>query len=176
MNNFLLKKYIKYTHTDKSKAVLFTKTHLKISINYWIDIINYDAYPNSYYEYNNLYFRFVECGLYIRNIKPKYLKKIDFIINNKFDEYNYIIHNRAITWETANIDINNQKRKGVSGDKYKIIGVLYNKNKGKYRTKPPWLDPNSSFYGSQPSRWRDRCFYEYDPEWIYEIKSIKRVD
>lgn len=175
MKDQLLNKYLEYATTDEAKAVLFVKKYLNQSINHWIDIVYCDHYSQSD---DDLHFRIVDCVLYVRKLNPQYVPKNDFIIDGKFDEHKYYIVNRAITWETAHRDIEDQKGKGVIGDKYKINGVRYNKNRGKYRSQPPWLNPDSPFYGDSPSsfRWRERRIYEYEPEWVYEIKSVKKVD
>jgi hypothetical protein len=175
INDLLLKKYLEYAASDEAKAVLFVKKYLNQAKNHWIDIIFYDRY---YKSDNDLYFRFVECALFWRKMKPEYLPKENFITNGEFDERLSYIMNRAITWETAHADIDNQKNEGFSGKKYQIRGVYYNKNWDKYSSQPPWLDPESPFYGDSPSSfsWRERRYYTYDPEWVYEIKGIKRVN
>lgn len=175
MNEKLLAMYLEHASTDAAMAILFVKKNTQQSGEKWVDIVGCERYGSSE---DKLQFRFVEYGLYKRTLKPKYPPKSEFTDNGKFDEKNYYIAVRAITWETANIDIGQQKAKGVVGEKYRITGVRYNKNEGKYRSRPPWLDPNSAFYGASPSsfRWRDRLLYEYEPEWVYEIKSTTKLN
>ena len=175
MNEILLAMYLEYASTDDAMAILFVKKNTQQSAEKWVDIISCERYELSE---DKLHFRFVEYGLYKRTIKPIYPSKSEFTSNGKFDEKSHYTAIRAITWEAANLDIEQQKAKGVIGEKYRITGVRYNKNKWKYRTKPPWLDPNSAFYGASPStfRWRERRLYEYEPEWVYEIKSIKKLN
>lgn len=167
--------YLEHASSDSAMAILFVKKNVQEAAEKWIDIISCERYELSE---DKLHFRFVEYGLYKRILKPKYLPKSEFTNNGKLDEKNYYTAIRAITWEVANLDIEQQKAKGVVGEKYRITAVRYNKNEGKYRTTPPWLDPNSAFYGTPPRdlRWRERRMYEHEPEWIYEIKSIKKLD
>jgi hypothetical protein len=173
LNEKLLAMYLEYASTDDAMAILFVKKNMLQSAEKWVDIIDCERYE---FSEDKLHFRFVEYGLYKRIIKPKYPPKSEFTNNGTFDEKNYYTAIRAITWETANLDIAQQKAKEVVIEKYRITGIRYNKNKGKYKSRPPWLDPNSAFYGDSPSnfRWRERRVYEYEPEWIYEIKSIKK--
>ncbi|MFN8529776.1 MAG: hypothetical protein U0670_14310 [Anaerolineae bacterium] len=174
MDEKLFARYLEYASTDQAKAILFVKKNMPQSTEKWVDIISCERYEASE---DKLHFRFVEYGLYKRILKPKYPPKSEFTDNGGFDEESYYTAVRAITWEVANLDIEQQKAKRVVGEKYRITGVRYNKNQGKYRTKPPWLDPDSAFYGTPPQsiRWRERRLYEYEPEWVYEIKSIKKL-
>ena len=174
MNEKLLTLYLEYAATDGAMAILFVKQNMQQSAKKWVDIIGCERYESSQ---DKLQFRFVEYGLYKRTLKPHYPPKSQFTKNGRFDEKDYYIAVRAITWEAANLDIEQQKAKGSVGEKYRITGVRYNKNQGKYRSNPPWLDPNSAFYGGSPSsfRWRERRVYEYEPEWVYEIKSTEKM-
>jgi hypothetical protein len=168
--------YLEYASTAEAMAILFVKKNMQQqSAGKWVDIISCEQYERSE---DKLHFRFVECGLYRRMIKPKYPPQSEFMNKGNFDERSYYTAIRAITWETANRDIEQQKAQGVIGEKYRITGVRYNKNKGKYKSKPPWLDPNSIFYGASPStfRWHERRAYEYEPEWVYEIKAIRKLN
>lgn len=175
MNDKLLGMYLEYASTDEAMAIVFVKKHMPESAQKWVDVIDCERYELSE---DKLHFHFVEYGLYKRTLKPKYPPKSQFTNKGEFDEKSYYMAVRAITWEVANLDIKQQKEKGIVGEKYRITAVRYNKNKGKYRKKPPWLDPNSAFYGASPEsfRWRERRMYEYEPEWVYEIKSIKKLN
>jgi hypothetical protein len=120
----LLKKYIKYASSDEALAVLFVKKELLKSKGHWVDIIDFEPYNDISFE--DLEFKFVVCGLYQRKIKPEYPPKSNFKVNGKFDEENYYKSIRAITWSTAQEDIQQQKRNGIKGIKYEIRGVKYN--------------------------------------------------
>ena len=173
----LLKKYIEYTSSNEALAVLFVKKTLKKSIGQWIDIIDFEPYHNISYE--DLEFKFVICGLYKKTIKPKYPPKSDFQVNGKFDEHNYYQSIRGITWTTAQEDIQQQKNKGIKAVKYEIRGVKYNKNRGKFIKRPPWLDsPAWKDVDIHSLRGADRSYVEQfmaPADWRYEIKYIKRL-
>ena len=84
---------------------------------------------------------------------------------------------RAITWETANRDIAQQRSKKVQPRRFKITGVSYDKNRN-----------NKSFFRDDaPSEikalakdllnrtnplWDDALEYAIEPEFIYKIKEI----
>ena len=144
MDEKLLAMYLEHASTEDAMAILFVKKNMQQSAKKWVDIIDCEQYTLSD---DKLHFRFVEFGLYKRTIKPKYPSKSNFTHNGKFDERRYYTAVRAITWETANRDIYQQKGKGIIGEKYRITGVRYNKNRGKYPAK-----------------------------WVYEIKSTKKLD
>jgi hypothetical protein len=173
----LLKRYIEYASSDEALAVLFVKKELEKSKGHWVDIIDFDSYNDISFE--DLEFKFVVCGLYQRKIKPEYPPKSNFKVNGKFDEENYYKSIRAITWSTAQEDIQQQKRKGIKGIKYEIRGVKFNKNRGKFIERPPWLDsPAWKDVDIHSLRGADRRYVEQflaPPDWRYEIKSIKQL-
>ncbi|CAG37870.1 hypothetical protein [Desulfotalea psychrophila] len=103
----LFRKYIEYASSDEALAVLFVKKELKKSAGHWIDIVDYESYHDICYE--DLEFKSVVCGLFKRAIKPNYPPKNHFVVNGKFDEDIYYKSIRAITWETAQKDIRQQK-------------------------------------------------------------------
>lgn len=173
----LFRKYIEYASSDEALSVLFVKKELKNSKGHWIDIIDFESYYDI--SYDDLEFKSVVCGLFKRIIKPNYPPKSDFKINGKFDEDNYYKSIRAITWNTAQEDIQQQKNKGIKGIKYKIRGVKYNKNRGKFIKRPPWLDsPAWKDVDIYSLRGADRKYVQQflaPPDWRYEIKYIKRL-
>lgn len=173
----LLKKYIEYASSDEALAVLFVKKELKQSKGYWIDIVDFESYNDI--SVDDLEFKFVVCGLYKRKIKPNYPPKSRFVNNGKFDEKEYYKAVRAITWHTANEDIQQQKTNGVKCVNYQIKGVKYNKNRGKFTKRPPWLDsPAWKDIDIHSLRGTDRSYVQQfmaPPDWRYEIKSIKRL-
>lgn len=133
-----LKEYLKYASTDEARAVLFVKKQMKESAGHWVDIIDCDSYQSE--NPNDLEFKLVIFGLYKRSLKPKYPPKSNFTFNGKFNEKEYYLSVRAITWETAHNDISQQKSKGIKGVIFEIRGVKYNKNRGKFIKDPPWLN------------------------------------
>ncbi|MBV5317951.1 MAG: hypothetical protein JZU50_09075 [Desulfobulbaceae bacterium] len=172
-----LKKYLEYASTDEARAVLFVKKHLNKASGHWIDIIN--CFPYQCDSNEDLEFKLVLCGIYARNLKPKYPLKQNFILNGIFNDKEYYLAVRAITWETAHTDISQQKDKGIEGDKFEIKGVKYNKNRGKYTEKPPWLNnPAWKDLDIHTLRGADRTFVEQflaPPDWHYEIKTIRKI-
>lgn len=173
----LLKKYIEYASSNEALAVLFVKQELKKSVGHWVDIVDFESYHDI--SYKNLEFKFVICSLYKRTIKPKYPPKSEFKVNGKFDEENYYRSIRAITWGTAQEDIQQQKRKSIKATKYEIRGVKYNRNRGKFIKRPPWLDsPVWKDVDIYSLRGADRYYVQQflaPADWHYEIKYIKRL-
>lgn len=100
-------KYKEYAESPEAFAVLFVKKHLKTFK--WIKITDYDYV--GYDGYEKLKFSYVKCELFERTITPKYPQKSDY----DSEEY-YIRVCRAITWETAHIDMSSQEEKGVKGE------------------------------------------------------------
>ena len=127
MDDKLLKKYLEYASTEEAFAVLFVKKHLAQAKGHWVDIVDCRRYEMSS---DNLHFRFVIGGLYKRKIQPQYPSKAAYTIDGEFDERGYYLMIRAITWETAHKDIEQQKSKNVAPSKFKITGVSYDKNRG----------------------------------------------
>jgi hypothetical protein len=172
-----LRKYLEYASTDEARAVLFVKKHLKKASGRWIDII--DCVPCESDNIKDLEFKLVVCGLFMKKIKPKYPPKDNFIFNGKFNEKEYYLAVRAITWETAHTDISEQKYKGVIGENFEIKGVKYNKNRGKYIERPPWLDnPVWKDVDIYSLRGADRSYVQQflaDDDWCYEIKAIRKI-
>lgn len=174
----LFRKYIEYASSEEALAVLFVKKELKKSAGHWVDILDFESYHDISYE--NLEFKLVQCGLFKRKIKPKYPPKNDFQLNGKFDENKYYQAVRAITWSTAHEDIQKQKLNGVKGIKYEIRGVKYNKNRGKYIKRPPWLDsPVWKDVDIHELKGADRKYVQQfmaPADWHYEIKYVKRLN
>jgi len=171
------RKYLEYASTDEARAVLFVKKNLKKASGRWIDIINCTPYNS--HNINDLEFKLVVCGLFVKKIKPKYPLKENFISNGKFKEKEYYLAVRAITWETAHADISEQKSKGIVGDNFEIKGVKFNKNRGKFIKRPPWLDnPAWKDVDIYSLRGADRSYVQQflaHDDWCYEIKSIRKI-
>ena len=177
MDDKLLKKYLKYANTDEAFAVLFVKKHLAEAKGYWIDISDCRRYEMSS---DNLHFRFVVGGLYKRRIQPRYPPKSTCTVNGEFDEHMYYSMIRAITWEVAHKDIEQQKSKSVAPRKFKITGVSYNKkrnNKKFFREDaPPKIKALAkNLHDRTSSLWDEALQYVNKPEFVYEIRSV-RID
>ena len=104
-----LRKYLEYASTDEARAVLFVKKQLRKSAGHWIDVIECVSYQNDHP--NELEFKLVICGFYKRKFKPAYPPKKNFTFNGKLNEREYYLNVRATTWETAHMDISQQKAK-----------------------------------------------------------------
>ena len=122
MDDRLLKRYREYANSEEAFAVLFVKKHLAQAKGHWVDIANCRRYEMSH---DSMHFRFVVGGLFKKKINPKYPPRSDYTINGKFDERTYYLMTRAITWETAHTDIEQQKAKRILPIKFEIKGVSY---------------------------------------------------
>lgn len=174
MEDRLLKKYLKYANTDEAFAVLFVKKHLAESKGCWIDIVDCRRYEMSS---DNLHFRFVIGNLYKRKIRPHYPSKSDYTIDGKFDEHMYHMMIRAITWETAHKDIEQQKSRNSASRKFKITGVSYDKNRGKKgffrEDAPPEIAALANNLQDRTNPLWDKALqYANEPEFVYKIKKI----
>jgi len=174
MDDKLLKKYLEYAKTDEAFAVLFVKRHLAEAKGHWIDIVDCRRYKMSS---DKLHFRFVVGGLYKRRIQPQYPAKSACTIDGEFDEHEYYLMIRAITWETAHKDIEQQKSKNVASRKFKITGVSYDKNRGTKNffreDAPPEIKAlANNLYDRTNPLWDKALRYANKPEFVYEIKSI----
>lgn len=174
MDKKLINKYRKYAATEEAFAVLFVKKHLRKAQGHWVDITDSRQYEMSD---DNLHFRYVHGGLFKRRIKPKYPPKSDFMVNGKFDEHTYTLMVRAITWETAHRDIEQQKSKRVRPLNFKITGVSYDKNKGQkgyFRDDaPPEIKALEQNLSNRTNPLWDRAMkYVKEPEFVFKIKSV----
>jgi len=174
MDDKLLKKYLEYAKTEESFAVLFVKKHLAQAKEHWVDIVDCRRYEMSS---DNLHFRFVVGGLYKRKIKPQYPSKSVYTINGKFDEGRYYLMVRAITWETAHKDIEQQKSKNITPRKFKITGISYDKNRSNKdffrKDAPPEIKALANNLNDRTNPLWDRALqYANKPEFVYEIKKV----
>ncbi|MCU7932466.1 MAG: hypothetical protein KZQ90_16825 [Candidatus Thiodiazotropha sp. (ex Codakia rugifera)] len=174
MDKKLLNRYRKYAASEESFAVLFVRQNLKKSKGCWIDIEKSDRYEMTS---DDLHFKFVNGGLYKKIILPKYPSKSEYTINGRFDEHNYLLMVRAITWETAHKDISQQKLKRVKPLKFKITGVSYDKNRNNrnyFRDDAPpeikALEKNLS--DRTDPLWDIAINYVNEPEFVYKIKRV----
>jgi hypothetical protein len=174
MSDNLLKKYLAYASTEEAFAVLFVKMHLAQAKGHWVDIAECQRYEMSS---DNLHFRFVIGGLYKRKTQPQYPSKSVYTIDGKFDERGYYLMTRAITWETAHKDIEQQKLKNVAPAKFKITGVSYPKTRdaGNYfrDDAPPEIKALAKDLNDRTSPLWDKAMqYVDEQEFVYEIKQV----
>lgn len=174
MNEKLLKKYLEYASTEEAFAVLFVKKYLAQAKGHWIDIVECQRYEMSS---DNLHFRFVIGGLYKRNIKPQYPPKSEYTIDGIFDERGYYLMTRAITWEAAHRDIEQQKSKNVIRSKFKITGVSYPKvrcaNNYFRDDAPPEIKALAQDLSNRTNPLWDKALrYVDEEEFVYEVRQV----
>jgi hypothetical protein len=174
MDEKLLKLYREYANSEDGLAILFAKKHLSQTKGHWVNIDDSQRYEMSS---DDSHFRYVIGGLYKRKIQPQYPLKSEYTINGKLDESRYYFMTRAITWETANKDIELQKSKKVKATNFKITGVSYDKNrnnKNYFRNDaPPEIKALAKDLSNRTSPlWDDAMKYTIEPEFIYKIKQI----
>ncbi len=174
MDDKLLKKYREYANTEEAFAVLFVKKHLAQAKGHWIDIVDFRRYEMSS---DNLHFRFVEGGLFKRRIQPQYPSKLAYTIDGKLDERRYYLMTRAVTWETAHKDIEQQKSISVAASDFKITGVSYDKNRSNkdyFRDDaPPEIKALAEdLYNRTNPLWDKAMQYVKKPEFVFRIKQV----
>ena len=175
MDNKLLEKYLQYANTEEALAVLFVKKHLSQAKAHWIDIVYCRHHGASS---RNLQFRIVMGALYQRRIQPKYPPTSDYTVDGIFDERAFYMMARAITWETAHTDIEQQKAKNVLASKFNITGEIYDKNLS-YRKffrddAPPEIKALANNLNDRTNPlWDIALQYERKPEFVYKIDKIQ---
>ncbi len=178
MDGRLLKKYLAYANTEEAFAVLFVKKHLAQAKGHWVDIVNCRHCEMSS---DKLHFKFVIGSLYKRRIHPKYPAKSAYTINGVFDERGYNLMVRAITWETAHADIDQQKSRHVAASKFEITGVIYDKNrenKAYFQSDaPPEIKAlEDNLLDRTNPLWDKAVQYINEPEFVYEVRKVRVIE
>ncbi len=175
MDEKLLARYRKYAGTEEAFSVLFVKKHLAQAKGHWVDPVAFERYEMSQDE---MHFRFVVGALYPRKLHPKYPPKSAYTVNGRFDENGYYLMTRAITWQTAHNDIDQQKGAKVRPLKFEVRGVSYDRNRGNtnfFRDDAPSeikaLAANLS--DRTDPLWDKALQYANAPEFVYEIRKAK---
>lgn len=116
--------YISYVESGESAAVFIARDIVKSidATGKWIDILDLEGNKNKDGRWD---FRYFTIELFPRKIQPKYPPKASE------DDRKYI------TWETAHMDIQNQRKQGYKGKKYKICPRLVRHDKEK-NAKSQW--------------------------------------
>lgn len=159
--------YISYVERGDSAAVFIIRDIVR-SINtsgMWIDIIKTSGNKNKYDKWD---FSSITAELFPRKTKPVYPN------NARMEDKKYI------TWQTAYLDINEQRQQGYKGQKFTVCPKLVNKNQGKTKTvEKIW---NKKFERYVPPNWPrspdcelHKVKVPIKPEWEYHIISIKRL-
>lgn len=174
-NEKLLERYLEYASSEEAFAVLFVKKHLPEARGYWIDPAEFRRYEKSS---DNLHFRFVIGALYQRLELPKYPSKVEFTINDVFNERRYVTICRAITWETAHRDMEQQRSSGVRGSKFEVTGVSYDRNRGCagfFRDDaPPEIKALATNLQDRTNPLWDRALqYANAPDFVFEVRRAR---
>lgn len=175
MDDRLLQRYREYASSEEAFAVLLVKKHLAQAKGHWVDVVNCRRYEMSP---DNMHFRFVVGGLFKRILRPKYPPKSAYTVNGKFDEHSYYLMTRAITWEAAHTDIEQQKAKFIHPLKFEIKGVSYNKNVGSKGffgdDTPPEIKALANNLQDRTNPLWDRAFqYANSPKFVYEVRQAR---
>ncbi len=177
MNDKLLEKYLEYASTEEAFAVLFVKKHLAQAKGHWVDIVECRRYEMSS---DNLHFRFVVGGLYKRKLQPQYPSKSEYTIDGKFKEREYYLMTRAITWEAAHKDIEQQQSKSIAPSRFKVTGVSYPKIRSEdnyFRDDaPPEIKALAKNLNDRTNPlWDKAVQYVDEQEFVYEIKQASII-
>lgn len=177
MHEKLLARYREYTSTDEAFAVLFVKKHLTQAKGHWVDVVDYRRYEMSP---DNMHFRFVIGRLYEKKLHPQYPPKSSYTVNDQFDEQRYKMITRAITWETAHRDIEQQRAANSRPLKFEITGVSYDKNRGNKNffredTPPEIMALANNLYDRTDPLWDKAMQYANAPEFVYEVRKAKVI-
>jgi len=177
MDADLLKRYLKYANTEEAFAVLFVKKHVGQAKGHWVDVLDCRRFEESP---DKLHFRFVMCGLYKRKLHPKYPPESAFTVDGRFDEQRYYQMVRAITWETAHMDIQQQKAKKLVPVKFRITGVFYEKTRSLcdyfLDDAPPEIKALANNLSDRTNPlWDAAIRYVRPTEYVYEIKQVRKI-
>lgn len=177
MDNKLLDRYRRYASSEEAYAVLFVRTHLAQAQGHWIDAVDYRRYEMSP---DNLHFRFVTGALYGRTLQPQYPPKSTCTVNGKLDEERYYQMTRAITWSTAQTDIQQQKARKVRPLRFEVTGVSYDKNrdnKNFFRDDTPSEIKAlaSNLHDRTDPLWDQALQYANAPEYVYEVRRARLI-
>lgn len=171
----LLRRYREYANTEEAFAVLLVKKHLAQAKGHWVDVVDCRRYEMSS---DNMHFRFVVGGLFKRRIHPKYPPRSDYTTNGRFDDRAYYLMARAITWETAHTDIEQQKARKILPMEFEIRGVSYDRNAGSkgYFTDdaPPEIKALAdNLLDRTDPLWDSALQYVNAPEFVYEVRQAR---
>lgn len=158
--------YISYVRNGESAAVFITRDLAKEvpTDGMWVDVLSTDkkCRRDNRWDFNSF-----TVELFPRKTKPIYTEDLSV------DEKKYR------TWQTAHKDIDDQRKQGYHGAKYKIYPRLVNRNKGKFITqKAAW---NLTFNRWVPDKWfGSSCEWRQKKvpvkvKWEYEIVSVQKI-
>jgi hypothetical protein len=174
MDDTLLRRYLEYANSEEATAVLFVKKQIAQAKGHWVDILNC---CRCFESEDPLHFKFVTGGLFRRRIQPQYPPRSTFTKDGKFDERNYYLAVRAITWEAAHRDIEQQKSMRASHLRFKLTGVVFVRlrtDKNFFRDDaPPEIKALADNLNVRTNPLWDRAVrYINGPELVYRAKLV----
>ncbi len=111
-------------------------------------------------------FKRIVVEIFTRKIKPFHPKSTTL----EMEKY--------ITRETAQMDISEQRSKGVKGVQYAIIPKLINLKEEKYEERYALRDANFNMFVGNPSRYyaykKRKRLMPCKPQWSYKFLSVKK--
>ena len=174
MDDMLLRRYLEYANSEEAKAVLFVKKQIAQAKGHWVDILNC---CRCFESEDPFHFKFVTGGLFRRRIQPVYPPRSTFTKDGKFDERKYYLAVRAITWEAAHRDIEQQKSKQTSHLRFKVTGIVFVRlrtDKNFFRDDaPPEIKALADNLNIRTNPLWDRAVnYINGPELVYRAKLV----
>jgi hypothetical protein len=162
----VLKQYFNYVTSEEATIVFIAKNLVNdlYTKKKWVDVVGFDC---GVQKGKRFAFNYIVVELFEKKIYPKYPKDADSSLK------------RAITWQTAHNDIEQQRSKGIRGPMFLITCHLYNRNKGKEETLlfHNWNEEYGGFdhTGKVPTTTITREV-EMKPEWEYRITGNREID
>jgi hypothetical protein len=177
MNEKLLARYRRYARTDEAHAVTFVRLHLAQARGHWVDAAEFQRYEMSE---DVLHFRYVFGCLFKRRIRPVYPPESAFTVGGHFDEQQYMLVTRAITWEAAHMDIEQQKKAKVRPLRFEVSGVSYDRNRNDKNffvdDAPPEIKALANNLSDRTDPLWDKAMpYMRRPEYVYEIRTARLI-
>jgi hypothetical protein len=159
--------YISYLENGESVAVLIARDMARNvpTAGRWVDVTETKGWKRDDGRWN---FSQIVVELFPRRLHPDYPEGISD--GNK----------KYITWKTAHEDIEQQRRSGVRGEKYRIHIKLVNVNRGKTRTEKALWDKRFGtwttrfFLKASYNEWRDRKV-PVEPKWEYVVEAVTKL-
>src|SRR5690606_15198715 len=98
----------------------------------------------------------------------------------RFNEREYYFMTRAITWEAAHKDIEQQKSKNIRPLAFEVTGVSYDKNQGNTNffrdDAPPEIKALANdLYDRTDPLWNRAMRYIIEPEFVYEVRHARII-
>lgn len=175
----LLHKYSQYKMSDKGKAEMFVRKHLKAANKKMlVEIVEIDA--PKYYEIGYMQFKTVICELYPKTMQSQYPPRSMYADK---DDYKFVCN--AIDWETAQKDIKRQKKNGCKRERYRIEGVVYLNTKDRphmfLKHAPDHIKALANDVKDKSNAAWEQAYKYLNPEYMnydvykYKIKNVEKI-